>query len=57
MTALFSVILGFVGAYLTGFVNPYMCFSVMGVLGLVVFASAFKLKRELETEGDISAHL
>ena len=55
MTGLFSVILGLVGAYLTGFVNPYVCFSGIGVFGLVVFASAFKLTRKLEIEGDISA--
>ena len=43
---------GFVGAFLTGFVNGYYCFLIYAVLGFFVTLLALFLNPQIELEGE-----
>lgn len=43
---------GLVASVLTGFVNPYVCFGVYSLFGLIVSFTSLKLSTEIEESGD-----
>lgn len=42
---------------MTGFLNPYYCFGILGVLGISVVITALSIDTHLEVESDIEAEL
>lgn len=47
-----AVLGGLVGAFATGFLNPYLCFSIYGAFGLVVLWSGLQMDMKLEVQND-----
>ena len=55
--AVFAVLNGLAGAFMTGFLTPYWCFGICAIFGAVCFVTAFYLKSQVEFESDIATGL